>query len=145
MKFHWGHGIALFYSLFALTLVVVVIKSTAFDNSLVTEEYYQRDINYQAEYNRRQNSDQLVQQVSLEKVEGQYRVVFPERIAADAKGTLHFYRPSSAKDDRIIPIKVDAAGGMNLSLTGLKPGRYRAILEWSSGGKDYWDEFSLVV
>ncbi len=145
MKLHWGHGIAIFYTVFVLTLVVVVVKSTTFDNSLVTEEYYQRDINYQQEYDRRLNSDQLATKVSLEKVAGQYRVIFPEKMAQGATGTLHFYRPSSAKDDRTVAVSVDQAGGMNLSLAGLKPGRYRAILEWSSGGKDYLDEFYLMV
>lgn len=145
MKFHWGHGIALFYSFFVLTLIVVVIKSRTFDNSLVTEEYYARDINYQQEYDRRQNSEDLAEGVRLEKVADSYRVIFPKMLAPSTKGTLLFYRPSSKLHDRLVQIEVDTAGGMNLSLTGLKPGRYRAILEWSAGGKNYMDEFSLTV
>lgn len=145
MKFHWGHGIALFYSLFVLTLIMVVIKSRTFDNSLVTEAYYERDINYQQEYNRRQNSDRLEVPVSLEKVDGHYRIEFPAGLSGQAQGTLLFYRPSSKSLDRQIPIEVDAAGGMDLPLTGLTPGVYRAILTWSSAGKDYMDEFNLTV
>lgn len=145
MKFHWGHGIALFYSLFVLTLILVVIKSRTFDNSLVTEDYYTRDINYQQEYNRRQNSKLLEQPVSLEEKDGKYRIVFPPALSGQAEGTLLFYRPSSQALDRLVPIKVDEAGGMDLSLAGLAAGKYRAILTWSSAGKDYLDEFNLTV
>jgi nitrogen fixation protein FixH len=145
MKFHWGHGIAVFYTLFVLTLIIVVVKSRTFDNSLVTEEYYARDINYQQEYDRRQNSSDLQKGVRLEKIADQYRVVFPEGLATSTKGTLLFYRPSSKLHDRLVKIRVDEAGGMTLSLTGLEPGQYRAILEWSAAGKDYWDEFTLTV
>jgi len=145
MKFHWGHGIALFYSLFVLTLILVVVKSRTFDNSLVTEEYYNRDINYQQEYDRRQNSNDLQQPVRLEKVADQYRVIFPEGLATTTQGTLHFYRPSSKFHDRLVKIDVDDEGGMTLSLSGLEPGRYRAILEWSAAGNDYLDEFTLNV
>ena len=145
MKFHWGHGIAVFYTLFVLTLIVVVVKSRTFDNSLVTEEYYSRDINYQQEYDRRQNSKDLTESVRLEKTAKNYRIIFPEELAPSTKGTLLFYRPSSKLHDRLIKIKVDEDGGMNLPLTGLKPGFYRAILEWSAAGKDYLDEFTLTV
>lgn len=145
MKFHWGHGIALFYTLFVLTLILVVVKSRTYDNSLVTEDYYARDIHYQQEYDRRQNSDLLEVPVSLEKQDGHYRIEFPAGLAGQATGTLLFYRPSSKSLDRQIPIKVDAAGGMDLPLTGLTTGQYRAILTWSSAGKDYLDEFVLVV
>ncbi|MFT6000703.1 MAG: hypothetical protein ACI81P_003166 [Neolewinella sp.] len=145
MKFNWGHGIAVFYSFFVLTLIVVVVKSRTFDNSLVTEEYYARDINYQQEYDRRQNSEDLAQSVRLEKVADNYRIIFPDALAPSTKGTLLFYRPSSKLHDRLVKIVVDEAGGMNLSLTGLEPGFYRAILEWSAEGKDYWDEFTLTV
>lgn len=145
MKFHWGHGIAVFYSLFVLTLIVVVVKSRTFDNSLVTEEYYARDINYQQEYDRRQNSEDLTEGVRLEKTAKNYRVIFPDGLAPSTKGTVLFYRPSSKLHDRLVKIKVDEAGGMNLPLSGLEPGFYRAILEWSAAGKDYLDEFTLTV
>ena len=111
----------------------------------MTEEYYARDINYQQEYDRRQNSNDLQKGVRLEKIADQYRVVFPEGRATSTKGTLLFYRPSSKLHDRLVKIKVDEAGGMTLSLAGLEPGQYRAILELSAAGKVYWDEFTLTV
>lgn len=145
MKFHWGHGIAVFYTVFVLVLITVVIKSTAFDNSLVTEEYYQRDINYQQEYDQRMNSSLLEEAPDLVATDFGYRLDFPSSMAASAAGTLHFYRPSTKDHDRTVVVKVDAAGGMNLSTKELVAGRYRAILKWTAGGKGYLKEFEIEV
>lgn len=145
MKFHWGHGIFLFYTLFVGTLVVVVIKSTTFDNSLVTEEYYARDINYQQEFDRRLNSNSLTTKVLMVAADKGYRLQFPEEVGSGVEGTIHFYRPSSKQDDRMLPLRVGEDRAMSLPLAGLKPGKYTAIVEWSVAGVDYWDEFTLHI
>ena len=139
MTIHWGHGIALFYSFFVCTLVVVVIKSLGFDNSLVTEAYYQRDINYQQEYERRSNSRTLAEPLRLER----HRLEFPAYLADDAKGTLLLYRPSSKLHDRTVRLDLDAEGGMDLPVAGLPTGRYVAIVEWEAAGRKYYDELEL--
>lgn len=144
MKFHWGHGIAVFYTFFALTLVVVVIKSRGFDNSLVTEDYYARDINYQQEYDRRSNSKQLGGAgPQVQCVSGDCRLSFPASLEKQVHGSVLIYRPSSKQHDRRLPLELDDSGEMALPLAGLPPGRYQAILEWSAGGTDYYDELDL--
>ncbi len=145
MKLHWGHNIAVFYTLFVAVLVIVVIQSTRFDNSLVAEDYYARDINYQQEYDRRVNSEALEEGPRLTEVETGYRLEFPPRLSASTAGTLQLYRPSSKDHDRLIDIDLDVRGGMDLSATGLLPGRYRIILEWSAGGVSYLDEFDIYI
>ena len=141
MTIHFGHGIALFYSFFVCTLIVVVVKSLAFDNSLVTEAYYQRDINYQQEYDRRSNSLRLAESPRIEK----NRLHFPAELAADARGTVLLYRPSSSRHDREIALTLDATGGMDLPVTGLPAGRYVAIIEWEAAGRKYYDELDLYL
>lgn len=145
MKFHWGHGIFVFYVFFVATLIVVVIKSRTFDNSLVTEAYYARDINYQQEYDRRKNSSALTEPLKLVETASGYDLQFPNKGTAKVAGTLHLYRPSTKNEDRRLPLQVDGEGVMPLPLTGMKPGRYAAIVEWSAGGVDYYDELDLDV
>lgn len=143
MKFHWGHGIFLFYVVFVATLVTVVIKSRQFDNSLVTEEYYARDLNYQQEYDRRMNSSALTEPLSIMRVDGKYQLLFPKGKNQDVEGTVLLYRPSSKHDDRLVKLSVGAGGTMQLPTSGLKPGRYQAVVEWSANGVDYFDELDL--
>ena len=141
MTIHFGHSIALFYFFFVCTLIVVVVKSLAFDNSLVTEAYYQRDINYQQEYDRRSNSLRLAESPHIEK----NRLHIPADLAADAQGTVLLYRPSSSRHDRELPLQLDASGGMDLPVTGLPAGRYVAIIEWEAAGRKYYDELDLYL
>ena len=141
MTIHFGHSIALFYFFFVCTLIVVVVKSLAFDNSLVTEAYYQRDINYQQEYDRRSNSHNLAQPLRLDR----NRLEFPRALAADARGTVLLYRPSSSRHDREVALTLDATGGMDLPVTGLPAGRYVAIIEWEAAGRKYYDELDLYL
>lgn len=143
MKFHWGHGIFLFYVFFAASLVVVVIKSRQFDNSLVTEQYYARDLNYQQEYDRRMNSNSLTEPLSIMRVNGQYQLLFPKGKNEGVEGTVLLYRPSSKHDDRLLKLEVGSSGTMALQTNGLKPGRYQAVVEWSANGVDYFDELDL--
>ena len=143
MKFHWGHGIFLFYVVFVASLVTVVIKSRDFDNSLVTEEYYARDLNYQQDYDRRMNSKSLAEPLSIMRVNGQYQLLFPKGNNQGVEGTVLLYRPSSKHDDRLLKLSVNAGGTMPLRVEGLKPGRYQAVVEWSANGVDYFDELDL--
>ena len=141
MTIHFGHGIALFYSFFVCTLIVVVVKSLDFDNSLVTEAYYQRDINYQQEYDRRSNSRNLTEPLRLDR----NRLEFPRELAGNAQGTVLLYRPSSSRHDRQVPLTLDATGGMDLPVAGLPAGRYVAIVEWEAAGRKFYDELDLYL
>jgi hypothetical protein len=144
MKFNWGHGIFLFYSLFALSLIVVVIKSTEFDNSLVADDYYAKDITYQRMIDRKTNSQELERPVELRRIDGGFNLIFPEAILdGRVEGTAHFYRPSSSDFDKIVALKTGETGSMFLSSDGLSAGFYRLKVEWSAGGTEYYDEFAV--
>lgn len=145
MKFNWGHGIFAFYVFFVATLVVVVIKSRTFDNSLVDENYYARDINYQQEYDRRSNSSALTNPLRLVAAKGGYELQFPVTGLKKVTGSLHLYRPSTKHDDRRLPLAVREDGGMVLPLQGMTPGRYKAIVEWSVDDVGYYDELDLHI
>lgn len=146
MKFNWGTGIFLFYSIFALSLVVVVIQSRTFDNSLVFEDYYAKDITYQQTINRRNNSQALSQPLSLEVKAAFCQLNFPaELLQGPFNGTVHLYRPSSKKYDQTYPIAANAAGEMFIPTEGLTDGYYKALVNWSANGVDYYDEFPIYL
>ena len=69
MKINWGTGIAIFYTLFASVLVMVVIKSKQYDHSLVVDNYYEEDLHYQSHFDKLVNSQQagMAVQISLDK------------------------------------------------------------------------------
>ena len=144
MVLHWGHSIALFYTCFVCALVVVVVQSRTFDNSLVTEDYYARDLNYQQEFERRSNSASLGAGPQVKCIPAAAcRLQLPSTLSRYASGNVLLYRPSTKLHDRQLPLTLDGSGGMDLPLDGLPAGYYRVIVEWSAAGTDYYDELDL--
>ncbi len=147
MKFNWGTGIFLFYTTFAVMMIGAVIKSTQFDNSLVMDDYYAKDITYQETIDRKRNSLALEQAVVLHHLEQHIAVLFPKQELSNkpVKGQVHFYRPSSSQFDTFLPLKVDTDGRMLIPLDGLLPGYWNIIIEWSAGDQLFRDDFELTI
>ncbi|MEM7574358.1 MAG: FixH family protein [Bacteroidota bacterium] len=146
MKFHWGHGIALFYSIFALALIIVVIQSTTFDNSLVVDDYYAQDIRYQETIDRRMNSQSLDQPVQLMREGDCHYLVFPiNELSGAVSGEIQFYRASSKRFDRFQTIELEEEGRICLDDDELIPGYWQLKVNWTSAGLDYLDEFEIYL
>lgn len=146
MKINWGTGIAIFYSLFVLTLVYEVYRSTQYDNSLVSEKYYADDLNYQAHYDKVSNSQGLKANLKIETAESgsQVELFFPEDLGR-VHGQIFFFCPSDQASD----FKVNIAPNLNnrqvISTSGLKSGLWRVKVDWSDGKKGYYTEEVIQI
>ena len=69
MKINWGSGIAIFYSLFVITMVYAVVRSTQFDNSLVSDHYYADDLKYQERFDKLSNAQNLKEDLKIQAAE----------------------------------------------------------------------------
>ena len=100
MKFNWGTGIAMFYSFFVIALVATVIRSTQYDNSLVSDHYYADDLAYQKHYDKLVNSQKLAKDLSIAQNNSKTAVEleFPAEIG-QVSGQIHFFCPSDSKQD----------------------------------------------
>ena len=146
MKLNWGFGIALFYATFMMVLLFFVFKSTTYDNSLVADNYYEKDLQYQSHYDKIVNSNSLPQQVAIayNAEADQVELQFPQNMK-DVKGTFHFFDPRTKHRDIIKPIKLDENGQMNISTKNLVPGRWKFKLDWEDASKAYFKETEFVL
>ena len=65
MKINWGTGIAIFFSVFVLSLVYQVYRSTQYDHSLVSDQYYADDLRYQEHYDKLANAQSLEKDLQI--------------------------------------------------------------------------------
>lgn len=147
MKFNWGTGIALFYIIFAASLVAVVIKSTHYDHSLVVDDYYQKDLDYQQHYEKLANSQALAEDVHI-KLTGAEKHEIQLSFPKDMKGIggqLHFMRPSNKSKDFTLEIKLDEGNELKLPANEMLPGLWKVQVDWKVGGKSYYKEQVLVL
>jgi nitrogen fixation protein FixH len=139
MKFNWGTGIAIFYTVFAISMITMVIKSTGYDHSLVANNYYEEDLAYQTTYNKMQNSLSLKQPtiINFDAANNLVNVQFSDNLKPE--GTITFYRPNNEKLDIEVPIKTDGSNLMSISTAQMPAGVWKIKADWTSEGKAYLD------
>lgn len=133
---NWGTKIVLgmaAFMLFIISMVVYMFKTHGND-ALVEDDYYEKGINYDKEYDAKSNTinDDAVPIIKLSKSQ----LILQLKEAADYQLTL--MRPSEAKKD--VSSKGKTIGDSNLIIidaTQLDKGLWSLKLEWRSNGKDY--------
>ncbi len=146
MKFNWGTGIAAFYGFFVLALVFQVIKSTQYDHSLVSDEYYADDLAYQQHYDKLVNSQQLKEDLSIVRNDSgtAIELKFPAGIEK-VRGEIHFFCPSDSGQDFRLPLQLNAAGEQIVSTQGLKSGLWKVKVDWKGDGKAFYKEEVIII
>lgn len=148
MKFNWGTGIVIgigTFMVFILQYVVRVQLDDRYDNELVTEDYYQQEIEVDGKYDREKNSQVLVDPIKIEAEGKDISITFPKEF--DYKkitGTIFLYRPSSQKLDFELPISLSSLH-LLIPNAELVDGRWDITVEWYYEGIPYRNTGKLTI
>ncbi len=146
MKFNWGTGIFLAYSIFAAAMFFAVYKSTTVNHNLVVDKYYERDLNYQKEYEGKANSLALEVKPSANFLVDEHAVMINVPVNEEAiGGEIWFYRPSDKSQDFKVALEPDKLGNMKISADRMIPGRWKVELKWKRGQNDFFDTMILTI
>ncbi|WP_337042338.1 FixH family protein [Emticicia sp. 17c] len=144
---NWGHKIGILYGLFVvfmLTLVTLCIKQK--DISLVSDDYYKKEIAYQAEIEKQHNAAGLSVPVSI-KYDSNTQSVginFPEN-QQGATGKIQFYRPADAKKDFNLALNLGTTATQQIPVATLLKGLWVVKIEWEKSGIQYSTEEKIVL
>ncbi len=146
MKINWGISIAIFYLSFMLVMIFFVIRTTTYDNSLVVDNYYEEDLKYQSHFDKKANTQALKKQVDFEfsSENKTIEIHFPKDLKK-VDGNIRFYNPISKYSDVLLPITTDSNQTMSIALNELKAGRWKILLDWNDGEKEYYSETEIVL
>jgi nitrogen fixation protein FixH len=148
MKWNWGTGLFVFFVLFVATLAFVLYQSTKVDNALVMDNYYEEDLNYQAHYEKKQNTAELAEKVSVSYVKetGELQLQFPDNAIEipDITGNIWIYRPSDKEQDVTQTFQLVNAFTWKKNIGSLEPGRWKVKIDWKMGSKPYYQEVDLI-
>ncbi len=131
---NWGTKIVLGMSAFMLFIIgMVVYMFKANDDSLVEDDYYERGISYDKDYDAKKNVilDQATPIITIQEQQISIKLV------ASANYRLRLMRPSSAKLDRDFNGETNQQNEIILSRKDLAKGLWSLKLEWQSGNKNY--------
>jgi nitrogen fixation protein FixH len=141
MKFNWGTGIAIFFSVFVLSLVYQVYRSTQYDHSLVSDQYYADDLRYQEHYNKLVNAQQLEEDLQIQPLadKATLELHFPKQVSA-LSGEIYFFCPSDQSSDFRLPVEPMGDGIQRIPTEELRRGLWKIKVDWTGDGKAYYKE-----
>jgi len=145
-RFHWGWAIGTFYTLFVVVMVIIVIRSLYVDHSLVVEDYYKYDIEYQAHADKLQNNKSLSEDIVIELSQEAQRLRIQYPVGFNTfSGEILFYRPDNKKLD----FKIEVSPGDDLiqsvDLKDIVPGYWRLKINWAGDGKEFYKEHAFYL
>ena len=145
---NWGKGIILSFVLFIGVIFTMVYISVNTEFSLVSENYYEQEINYEDQLNRMRNFNALKEQPSFDfdRRKGEINLHFtPDLASALKEGKVVFFRASNARYDKELPLKLDDSHRFSVASASLLKGAWTLQLTWSDGQKEFYKEIKFVI
>src|ERR1035437_2710380 len=102
LKWNFGTGILVFIIIFMSFILTMVYKCGQLKSELVSEKYYDQEINFQKQIDKTNNASKLKENPSLHynKVSGRVVIKYPEEIKpTDISGDITFYKPDNQNAD----------------------------------------------
>ena len=147
MKFNWGTGIVvtiIAFIAFIMYFVITMSTDNTYSHDLVTDKYYQEELNYQQEIDAEKNAKSLKEKVTIEKNSKGLKINFPENfIPKNIKGKVFLYRPSNKQLDFEIPISISKSY-LLVPEQRLVDGRWNMKIFWKYKNTDYLIKKELV-
>ena len=140
MKINWGTGIVIVIAAFIsfiMYFVITMSTNNKYSYDLVTDNYYQQELQYQKQIDAEKNAKNLIENVKLKHSEFGLTVNFPKDL--DYKminGKVFLYRPSNKQLDFEIPISISKPY-LLVPEKRLLDGRWNIIVSWTYEKKDY--------
>lgn len=144
----WPLGIIAFFAVFIAATAGLVLFSTLHRMELVSEDYYEREIGFQAQLDRvnRTRSLRRAVTVNYRPAQNSILVQFPlEQVERHAEGTIHLYRPSEARLDQEIAIDYGVDGRQVLHTDSLRAGLWRIRILWTQDDQEYFYDQSVLI
>lgn len=146
MKLNWGHYILIFFICYISLLIYTVIKSRSIDHSLVADNYYQYDINYQKQFDAVTNRKYLKEDLQIyQDNENQTLILDFGEEKVNLSGQLSLYRADDQSKDIIIDFTLIEQNTYSYPLINLHSGRWKVKVEWSDKNRKYYKDQSIYL
>lgn len=146
MKINWGTGIVITFVLFMTFILYFVFKvqsDSKYDNELVTEDYYQKELLVQGNIEKQRSANKLEHQLSFKKTKEGILVIFPKEFDyRSISGKVSLYRPSSQKLDFEIPISLSSSN-LLIPNSNLISGLWDITVDWSFNNTNYLNKETM--
>lgn len=146
MNISWGIKIAAVYIIFVLIVLGTVLFSTTQEVNLVTDDYYQKEIEYQSHIDKIKRTKELPEQIFVKLKDDYLTVTIPELFKNEKlNGEIVLYRPSDNRKDFRMPLTLNDNLEHSFSTTQFDRGLWKIQIEWAAENLDYFHEQILML
>lgn len=142
---NWGKSIVLAFVLFAAFIGVLVTVCVRQEISLVSKNYYQEELDFQAQMDRKRNTEALIDRPEIQVGEDRSLKITFAGFSQLEKGRLSLYSPADATQDKIFSLQPTSAADQVFSIANLKKGKYIARMTWTMHDKEFYYETTLYL
>ena len=142
---NWGWKIVLAFSLFGAYIGSLVFLSFQETIDLVSDDYYQQELDYQQQIDKIANNRALRAPLTFSQQSQQLVVQFPSDLVAEVRGEIQLFRPSDARNDQTVSIALNADQQQIIATDRLIQGYYKIKVDWTSGTAAYYTEESIFI
>ncbi|MDF3026698.1 MAG: hypothetical protein K0S23_1005 [Fluviicola sp.] len=138
----WGKGIIIGMGLFMgfiITLVVIMMRQNI---DLVQEDYYQKELDYDKQYNAETNYLSAKDSIRVALSSEELSLYFPEEFQT-GKASVQLIRPNDKKMDLILSL--EAKENVRIPVKQLAKGRFNCTVSGFHNGKPYEMNQILIV
>lgn len=145
-KFNWGWGITLFYLSFVGFMLFMVWSATQQKVEMVSTDYYKKELAYQSQIDKEKRTGALNGKMKWQWKDGNMELQFPvEMSTGSISADILFYRPSDSRMDISRKAIAGTDGKCVLGDLPLHKGWYLMQINWSTDGKDYYNEEKIQI
>jgi hypothetical protein len=141
---NWGKWIVVSFILFALFIGVLVTICVRQDISLVANDYYKQELDFQQQIDRSKNTEQLKFKPEIYIVNDRMHIHFKDFHVIHS-GEIKLFRPSNAGADLLFELKTTADTVQAFDLSARQKGMYKAKMKWSMNDKEYYLEKTIYL
>ncbi len=144
---NWGAKLTLVIVVFIALMAMMVVYSFRQDLNMVTDNYYEKDLQYQQQIEKIKNTRSLIEkpQVLYRSTDKIVSITFPERINNDIEGEIQLFRPSDHKMDKSYKISLDEYGRQLIHVSALSRGEWYVKLMWTDQHDEFYDEVKIFI
>jgi hypothetical protein len=145
-KWNWGTGIALVYTIFALSMIALVASSFSKKLDLNSKDYYAQELVFQNQIDKSNRARALASSVKWEVTKGKIIITYPQQfVGCELSGNVFLFKPSDNNSDVNFQIKTDEQLKQEISTSTLSKGMYKIRIDWAVGKETYFNEGAIVI
>ena len=142
---NWGKSIVFSFILFAGFIGTLVTVCMRQEMNLVSKDYYQEELQYENQLTRLKNVSQLKSKPVIKVLENRTMQITFDRFDDMETGELRLFRPSDSSKDKKYSLERTSNATQEFPTADLTPGMYRAKMQWTMNGKEFFLEEVIFI